>query len=138
LVVTVTGSFPAVYRAADARPLFVVDDDASIREIVQAVIEAEGYRVITAAEGEEALGQLRSGLRPGLILLDLRMPGMDGRAFREVQAAEPELAAIPVVILSGDSDAPRVAGSLGLEWLLKPVPFDRLLSVVERYCAPHS
>ncbi|WP_248357442.1 response regulator [Anaeromyxobacter oryzae] len=113
-----------------------MDDDASIREVVQAVIEVEGYPVVTAADGAEALDRLRGGLRPGVILLDLRMPGMDGRAFRDLQGAEPELAAIPVVILSGDSDAPGVASGLGVEWLLKPVDLDRLLSVVERHCAP--
>lgn len=114
--------------------MLVVDDDAAIREVVEIIVAAEGYPVVTAAEGAEALRHLRSGLRPGMILLDLRMPGMDGRAFREAQSAEPELAEIPVVILSGDSDASRVAGSLGAEWLLKPVELDRLLSVVKRYC----
>ena len=79
---------------ADRRPVLVVDDDAAIREVVQIIVEAEGYPVVTAAEGAEALRHLQSGLRPGVILLDLRMPGMDGRAFREVQGAEPELAEI--------------------------------------------
>lgn len=130
---------PAVDPAIAARrPLLVVDDDAAIREIVQAVLEAEGYPVMTASDGAEALAHLRSGLRPGMILLDLRMPGMDGRAFREQQAAEPELAQIPIVILSGDGDAPRVADSLGLEWLMKPVHLDQLLALVERHCAPPS
>jgi CheY-like chemotaxis protein len=116
--------------------LLVVDDDAAIRETIGAVVEAEGYAVVTAAGGAEALGALRSGLRPGLFLLDLRMPGMDGRAFRVAQTAEPELASIPVVILSGDGDAPCVGASLGLEWLLKPVHLDRLIAVVARYCGP--
>jgi two-component system, chemotaxis family, chemotaxis protein CheY len=134
-LVAVAESCPAVnVQVADRRPVLVVDDDAAIREVVQIVVEAEGYPVLTAAEGAEALRYLRSGFRPGMILLDLRMPGMDGRAFREMQSAEPELAEIPVVILSGDSDASRVAGNLGAECILKPVDLDRLLSVVERYC----
>jgi CheY-like chemotaxis protein len=134
-LVIVTGTSPAVAPAVtDARSLLVVDDDAAIREIIQAVLEVEGYAVFTAADGAEAIARLRAGLRPRLILLDLRMPGMDGRAFRDVQAAEPDLAAIPVVILSGDGDAPRVAASLGLEWLLKPVHLDHLLAVVARHC----
>jgi CheY-like chemotaxis protein len=124
--------------APELRPVLVVDDDAAIREVVQAIVETEGYRVITAADGAEALGHLRSGVRPGLILLDLRMPGMDGRAFREVQAADPVLSTIAVVVISGDSDAPRVARGLGLECLPKPVSLDRLLSVVKRQCAAAS
>lgn len=131
----VNGTSRAVAPAVTApRSLLVVDDDEAIREIVRAVLEVEGYAVSTAAEGAEAIEQLRAGLRPGLILLDLRMPGVDGRAFRDLQAAEPDLAAIPVVILSGDGDAPRVAGSLGLECLLKPVDLDHLLAVVARHC----
>ena len=132
---TVTGSVPAVIRAAaELRPLLVVDDDAAIREIIQAVLEAEGYAVVTAAEGAEALALLRAGLRPGLILLDLRMPGMDGRAFRAVQAVDPDLATIPVVILSGDGDAAGVCRSLGLKLLMKPVQLDRLLDLVASHC----
>ncbi len=116
------------------RPVLVVDDDATIREIVEMVLEAEGYPVSTASEGAEALRQLGSGPRPGMILLDLRMPGMDGRAFREAQRARPELAQIPVVILSGDSDAARVATQLGVQCVLKPIDLDGLLSIVARHC----
>ncbi len=90
------------------QPLMVVDDDTEIREVVEAVLVAEGYAVATASDGAEALRQLRSGSRPCLILLDLRMPGMDGREFRERTVADPDLHDIPVVILSGDHEAPQV------------------------------
>ncbi len=121
---------------ARADSVLVVDDDVAVREAIQLVVESEGYAVVTAADGTEALGYLNAGLRPGVILLDLRMPGMDGRAFRHAQAAERELASIPVVVLSGDSDARGVAQSLGLDALLKPVDIDQLLSIIQRHCAP--
>lgn len=124
--------------ALDRRRVLLVDDDAEIRGVVRIILETEGYVVATAADGAEALQHLRAGARPGLILLDLRMPGMDGRTFRELQRADPQLAAIPVVVFSGDRDAPRVAGTFGTECLLKPVDLDRLLGVVERYCGPHA
>jgi CheY-like chemotaxis protein len=127
---------PAVAAIAERRHVLLVDDDAEIRGVVRLILETEGYEVLTAADGEEALRVLRSGARPGLILLDLRMPGMDGRGFRQVQCADPRLADIPVVIFSGDRDAGPVAASLGTEWLLKPIDLERLLGVVERHCAP--
>lgn len=116
------------------RTLMVVDDDSAIREVIQTIIESEGYPVVTAGDGLEALGQLRTGLRPGVILLDLRMPGMDGRAFREAQRADPTLVAIPTVIISGDREAHRVAASLESECILKPIDLDQLLSIAERFC----
>ena len=115
-------------------PVMVIDDDADIREILRAIIEIEGYRVVAASDGAQALQQLRSGVRPCLILLDLRMPGMDGRTFCQVLREEPQIAGIPVVILSGDRDAPVVAAALGAECIVKPVDLHDLLSVVDRFC----
>jgi CheY-like chemotaxis protein len=114
--------------------LLVVDDDPDIREAIQQVVEIEGYRAVTAGDGAEALGQLRSGVSPCLILLDLRMPGMDGRTFRERQRAEPGLAGIPVIVLTGDRDGPQIAASLGAECVLKPIDLDKLLAIVDRFC----
>jgi CheY-like chemotaxis protein len=136
--VLVDADAPVVAACVERRHVLLVDDDAEIRGVVRLILETEGYRVLTAADGEEALRVLRAGERPGMILLDLRMPGMDGRGFRHAQSADPGLADIPVVIFSGDRDAGRVAAGLGTEWLLKPVDLERLLSVVERYCAPRA
>lgn len=118
---------------AEKRPLMVVDDDA-IRETIEAIVEAHGYRVVTATDGKDALDLLRSGMQPGVILLDLRMPVMDGRAFRERQMSEPQLSRIPVVILSGDLDACRAAEQSGTSCLVKPIDLERLLSVTKRFC----
>ncbi len=93
--------------------ILVVEDDALTRGAIKLLLEWEGYRVHCAAEGEEALGLLRQGLRPALILLDARMPGCDGWGFREEQRADPDLADIPVLVISGeDPSALDAAGHL--------------------------
>jgi len=121
--------------ATDGNFVMIVDDDVAIREVVQVIVEAEGYQVITAADGGEAISHLQSGPHPGLILLDLRMPGMDGRTFREVQKARAELASIPVVILTGDRDGAQIAAALQTEYIGKPIDLQQLLSVVNRFCS---
>ncbi len=115
--------------------VLVVDDDRDICEVVQTVLELEGYAVVTAGDGAEALARLRAGVRPCLIILDLMMPNMNGMQFRE-QQQDPELRAIPVVVLSGDGRAGMKAATLGVEGLRKPVELDVLLDAVRRSCVP--
>jgi CheY-like chemotaxis protein len=93
------GRAPSAPIAAAGRVLIVEDDD-DIRETLQQVLEQEGYVVDTAAHGREALEHLHNGHRPDVILLDLMMPVMDGWQFREAQQHDPQLATIPVVILT--------------------------------------
>ncbi|HEY3447977.1 MAG TPA: response regulator [Myxococcales bacterium] len=118
--------------------VLVVDDDADIRWSLGFVLEGGGYRVATAANGAEALSSLRGGgPLPDVILLDLRMPVMDGQQFRETQLRDPALARVPVVALSGDADLAARSRAMGIErFLLKPVDLDRLLSELGRYSAP--
>jgi CheY-like chemotaxis protein len=114
--------------------VLVVDDDRDICEVVQTVLELEGYAVDTAGDGAEALARLRAGVRPSVIILDLMMPNMNGFQFREAQQQDPELRAIPVVVLSGDGRAAIKAATLGVEGLRKPVELDVLLDAVRRSC----
>jgi two-component system response regulator MprA len=117
--------------------LLVIDDDHDILLSLQDVLEAEGYRVITACSGREGLEYLRTGLRPDLILLDLMMPGVSGWAFRSRQLADPELASIPVVVVSGQGLSAREVATLRVAgYLPKPVDLDVLLSTVERFTSP--
>jgi CheY-like chemotaxis protein len=89
----------------------VVEHDALTRGPIKLLLEWEDYQVECAADGEEALGLLRRGLRPALILLNVRRPGCDGWCFREEQRANPDLAHIPVVVLSGaDASSLDAAG----------------------------
>ncbi len=66
-------------------PILVVDDDIAVRRSLEWLLEGMGFRVVTAADGAEALGKLRKGLAPCLIVLDLAMQGMDGFEFRKAQ-----------------------------------------------------
>ena len=117
--------------------LLVVDDDHDIRLSLQDVLEVEGYRVITASSGREALEFLHQGLRPELILLDLMMPDISGWEFRAQQRMEPELASIPVVIVSGQGLSAHDVAELGVAgYLPKPVDLDTLLSTVARFSSP--
>lgn len=112
----------------------IVDDDADIRMAVQIVLETYGYCVITANDGAEALAKLEAGERPCLIILDLMMPGMDGQQFREAQLADPALAKIPVVVLSGDYKVGERAAEMGVEGLRKPIQLPKLLAKIEQFC----
>lgn len=96
----------------------------------------EGYDVRVAANGAEALERLRSGPRPGLILLDLAMPVMDGAQFRVEQRRDQALAPIPVVILTAVEEAELRARDLEVEgYLRKPIDPERLIATVARYQA---
>ena len=100
------------------------------------MIAEEGYRVLAAPSGEGALEMLRAGEDPCMILLDLKMPGMDGHEFRRRQLAEPKLAAIPVVGFTGLWNGEQVAHQLALaSCLRKPVNLHHLLETVAHYCS---
>jgi CheY-like chemotaxis protein/predicted transcriptional regulator len=130
-------SAPAL--ASDAAPpnlVMVVDDDATTREELAEILREEGYEVVTAANGKDALRALRAGQRPGLILLDLAMPVMDGDAFASELRRDPGLVELPVVLLSGQSAAREIATRVEARaCLVKPVTYPALLDTVERFCA---
>jgi CheY-like chemotaxis protein len=115
--------------------VMVVDDDDDIRTTIASLLNQRGYPVLSAVEGEEALGLLRgTATLPGLILLDLMMPGMSGESFRSAQLSDPELATVPVVVLSGAGKLSEKAGQLGVEALQKPIALSDLLDIVARFC----
>jgi CheY-like chemotaxis protein len=116
------------------RSILIVDDDADVREIIGEALETAGYRVAGASNGAEALRLLRNNtLRPDLILLDLMMPVMDGRAFRAEQQEDPELASIPVLVFTAYGDHRRIAQELRAAGSLsKPLRLDELLSTIAR------
>lgn len=117
--------------------VFVVDDDREVRESLRTLLQLDGYKVKTARNGQHALEQLRGGLRPCIILLDLMTPGMDGQRFRAEQLRDPELAHIPVVVLSRHHDPQENAASLGAAaYLRKPADISTVLQVIEAHCVP--
>src|SRR5206468_8707293 len=84
-----------------ASSVLVVDDDPNLVRLMSKFLKLEGLAPVPAANGQEALAYLRDGGDASVILLDLRMPVMDGWAFRIEQRRDPVLADIPIVILSG-------------------------------------
>jgi CheY-like chemotaxis protein len=119
-----------------SRVVLVVDDDPSIRESLVDLLDEEGYRVETAANGSEALEKLRerAAPRPCLILLDLMMPVMNGQQFYAEQQRDPALASIPTVVVTADDKGGATAGRLGAPFLAKPVRLDTLLEVIAKHC----
>jgi CheY-like chemotaxis protein len=112
--------------------VLVVDDDPSLREMLHIILNDAGYEARAARDGSHALAKLQTW-RPDLILLDLRMPGMDGWSFRRAQLADPSLASIPVVLASAAYMLELEAEKLGVTAVVpKPYDLDALLLLVER------
>jgi CheY-like chemotaxis protein len=115
--------------------VLVVDDDPDVRGLLETYLELEGFDVLTATNGCDALQRLRHA-RPSVILLDLMMPVMDGVEFRRRQQEHPLLRDIPVVCLSARHDASKTAAALGLtECVAKPFDLERLMRVLRRHCS---
>lgn len=115
--------------------VLLIEDDVTAREPLEELLRQEGVEVRSASDGAEAHEHLRAGARPCVILLDLRMPGMDGYEFRAEQMRDPALARIPVVVLSGDALVDEKALQLGIEdYLRKPVDVDQFIAAIESHC----
>ncbi len=114
--------------------VLVVDDDDDLRWTVCELLQDAGYDPIGASDGQAALEELRK--RPNgccLVLLDLMMPTMDGWEFRAAQMKDPEIAGVPVVVMTAGRNLdlnPISAADI----LYKPIGLDRLLEAVSRYC----
>ena len=118
------------------KTLLLVEDDADIRELLTDALRDQGYRVVGAGNGSEALQHLRGGLRPSLILLDLMMPVMNGWEFRERQRQDAAIADIPVLLLSADGAGDRHVSSLeAVGCLKKPFELDDLLQEIEKHAS---
>jgi CheY-like chemotaxis protein len=103
----------------------IVEDDHLIREAIAEALDEEGFDVVEAANGREALEKLHAE-RASLVLLDLMMPVMDGWRFREAQLRDPEISSIPVVVLSAVKDENVPAA----RYFSKPCDLDELLDTV--------
>lgn len=118
---------------ASTKLILAVDDDAFFRDILTRFLRNAGYRVEGAGNGLQALEYLQTGAKPDLILLDLRMEGLDGWGFRQIQLQDPKMADIPVIVLSGVVELPEATEGLhAAAYLEKPCDLDLLLSVIER------
>lgn len=115
-------------------PILIVEDDADLREMMAQLLTLEGFHTAAVANGLEALEYLQDHHeKPDLILLDLMMPVMDGWEFRRQQQANPDVAHVPVIVLSA-LDPASAADVSANAFLKKPLDFDRLLQLVRTYC----
>ena len=115
--------------------VLVIEDDPTIREVLIEVLGEHGYEAVGASNGREALDALASTSdRPCVILLDLMMPIMDGRSFREEQMLQPDLSGIPVIVISAHLDHAVTADLNCAAYLRKPVKLSDVLEQVREYC----
>jgi CheY-like chemotaxis protein len=117
--------------------ILIVEDDEDIRSDLVAILSVKGYSVAGTANGQEALAHLRSppgGVAlPSVILLDMRMPVMNGWEFLAAQRQDPLLSAIPVIICSGDGNVdPQAVRAAG--FLRKPFELSHLFTLLKQYC----
>lgn len=116
-------------------PVLIVEDNAEIREVLEEILKAEGAEVATAVDGAEGFRRLADSPRPCLILLDLKMPVMDGLEFLQRRNRETELAKIPVIMLTGTEELAGREQELNFQGFVRK-PFDPafLIALVRQHC----
>src|SRR5215471_483422 len=115
------------------KTVLVVEDDPDIRDIVQDLLESEGYDVVPASHGKQALEFLwgvKKTAKPDLVILDMMMPLVDGRQVLEAMQADPELASIPVLVISA---VVREKPAGAAAFLRKPVSLEKLFETVRTF-----
>jgi CheY-like chemotaxis protein len=125
--------------AARASQVLIVEDDAALREVYADALAAEGYDVQLASDGNEALAILSDVPEdePCAVLLDLRMPGMNGWELADRLHNSPRWQELPIVVVAAHylvADEARRIGAAA--WLQKPVALERLISAVRGICGP--
>ncbi len=126
---------PTAPQSAGNRPfVLVADDSAEMRGLLDDVLSGEGYEVLTVPSGGRALSEM-THRRPDLVITDLFMPGMTGFSLRALMLRRPELATIPVIVLSAYWHRPSETLEVA-DVLTKPLNIDRLIESVRRLLVP--
>jgi CheY-like chemotaxis protein len=121
-------------EAAERCLVAIVEDDTEFRDMLRELLEEERYRVIAVSNGAEALEMLRGDTLPNVILLDVSMPVMDGFDFLRFRNDDPQLAAVPVVLVTNAK--PHERPTIGVNDVVrKPIDIDEILFAIKRYCA---
>jgi two-component system, chemotaxis family, chemotaxis protein CheY len=115
------------------KSIFVVDDSSTMVMSLKSTLEISGFKVDTASDGEQALGKIKAGLKPDLIITDINMPKMDGLML--IKEARKILRFTPILALTTESqqgkrDEAKKLGATG--WLVKPVSGTDLVKVVKQ------
>ena len=126
-------SAPSVGVEAQDRLILVVDDDATVRELVQRHLERSGFAVVTAGGGQEGLRLVRE-LRPAAVTLDIMMPDLDGWTVLAAIKGDPELAGTPVVLMSIVDQKNRGYALGAADYLVKPVDRVKLVETLTGIC----
>jgi two-component system, chemotaxis family, chemotaxis protein CheY len=121
-----------------AKRLLIVDDSASLRQVVSMTLKAAGYEVVEACDGKDALAKL-DGQKLNLIISDVNMPNMDGLTFLKEVKKHPAYRFTPIVMLTteteqGKRDQARAAGAKG--WVVKPFQPQQMLDAVSKLVLP--
>lgn len=119
------------------KTVLTVDDSRTMRDMLMLALKDAGYRVVQAEDGVEGLEVLQAE-NPDIVITDINMPRMDGFGFIEGMRADPAFSAVPVLVLTTESDAAkkqraREAGATG--WIVKPFDPVRLVDAVRRVAA---
>jgi CheY-like chemotaxis protein len=112
--------------------VLVIDDDPNVRDLMRRFLGKEGFRVETASGGEKGL-QVAKELQPDVITLDALMPGMDGWSVLAALQADPELADIPVIMLTIVDDTNRGYALGASDYMNKPIDRDRLVAILQKW-----
>lgn len=111
--------------------ILIIDDDQDIRESLEDILEMEGYHVLSARDGAEALRVLEEGRPPSIILLDLMMPTMSGWQFAPALQQDPALRDIPVVVITANDKGRQLAPDNIVGLFSKPLDLEQLLRCIE-------
>jgi CheY-like chemotaxis protein len=118
------------------RQVLIVEDDADTRDALHELLRAEGFDILTAENGFEAIQKaLAHDDTPCVIVLDDRMPLMNGLEFLGHRERNPRLARIPVVFISGDPETLRQVAERGAMTFRKPFDVDAFIESVREHCA---
>jgi signal transduction histidine kinase/CheY-like chemotaxis protein len=126
---------PATARPLSSHLVLVIDDDPLVRQLLETYFKDQGFQVATAAQGMDGL-RLARELRPATITLDVLMPGMDGWSTLAALKSDPATHDIPVVMLTIVDDRAHGFALGAADYLTKPINWDRLGTIVSRYCQP--
>ncbi len=124
---------PAARVGRAAGKILVVDDEQTVRDLMRRFLAREGFDVVTAKNGEEGLALARQ-LRPALITLDVLMPGLDGWSVLQALKADPELAEVPVVMLTIVDEKNKGYALGASDYVTKPIDRERLRALLGRFC----
>ena len=121
-----------------AKTIMIVDDSASLRQVVSITLKSAGYDVLTACDGKDALGKL-SGQKINLVISDVNMPNLDGIGFVSQMKAMPSYKFTPVIMLTTESgtDKKQAGQAAGVKaWMVKPFQPQQMLDAVSKLIQP--